>query len=199
MKDFLKLETENFRKKLNSKAIDIYKSIYPNCIYSRELDINKDRAYSIDATLIFSDGQKLTIQEKYRKYKYLTCKELQVSPPYPDFTQEYKNAVGTKYENLGEYFKLFAQLYFYGWANKKQTDFVRWCIIDIPKYKDFLQNKGIDNIGALKQNYRHGKATFYAIPINNIKHCFLHSNFDFEKPNRQKFIIDNSTKQHKLF
>lgn len=175
--EFNKLETEVFRKKLQNKAIEIYKSIYPDCTYSRELDINKDKQYSIDATLIFKDGQKLTLQEKFRKYDTLISPSLQIQPPYPDFTQEYKNGVGTKYENLGEYFKLFAQIYFYGWANKEETDFLRWVIIDIPKYKDLIQKKGIENLGVLMQNRKHGAASFYAIPIINLKECFLHTNF----------------------
>ena len=179
LKDFKTLPTEIFRKTLNHKAIEIYKSIYKGCEYSRELDINKDRHFSIDATIILQDGQKMTIQEKYRDNKYLRNKYLQELPPYPDFTQEYKNAVGTPFENEGEYFKLFAQLYFYGWVNSQKTDFKRWCIIDVVKYKDYIQKVGINNIGALKHNYKHGRASFYAIPIIKLKHCFLHSNFRF--------------------
>jgi hypothetical protein len=196
---FSNLATEKFRDGLNGKAIEIYKTIYKGCKYSRELDINKDKHFSIDATIILQDGQKMTIQEKYRDNKFLmngrlqecppypdftqeykNAVRLQECPPYPDFTQEYKNAVGTQFENEGEYFKLFAQLYFYGWANKSNTGFKRWCIIDVPKYKDFLQSEGIKKIGTLKNNSKHGKASFYAIPIFKLKDCFLYSNFNFK-------------------
>ena len=177
--NFNNLATEKFRGGLNGKAVEIYKTIYKGCKYSRELDINKDKHFSIDATIILKDGQKMTIQEKYRDNKFLINGRLQECPPYPDFTQEYKNAVGTQFENNGEYFKLFAQLYFYGWANKNNTGFKRWCIIDVPKYKDYIQKIGIEKLGSLKNNYKHGRASFYAIPIIKLKDCFLYSNFKF--------------------
>tara|TARA_R110000822_G_C15266728_1_gene488790 strand:+ start:798 stop:1355 length:558 start_codon:yes stop_codon:yes gene_type:complete len=178
---FEKLSTEQFRVKMQSKAIDIYKSVFDGCIYSRELDINKDKHFSIDATLTLSDGQKITIQEKFRNYDFLTNPRLQNRPPFPDFTQEYKNAEGTVYENDGEFFKLFAQLYFYGWADSGGTGFVRWCILDVAKYKNILFQKGIGNIGKKMNNKKHGKASFYAIPIYELKESFLFSNFNINK------------------
>ena len=179
--NFENLKTEKFRKKMQPYAISIYQSIFKNCKYSRQLDINKDKHYSIDATLILEDGQKITIQEKFRNFDCLVNKRLQDNPPFPDFTQEYKNAAGTKYEVDGEFFKLYAQLYFYGWANKNETGIIRWALIDIPKYKNLLFEKGIDNLGTKRFNSKHGKASFYTIPINLLEDCFLYTNFNFHK------------------
>ena len=60
-----------------------------------------------------------------------------------DFTQEFKNAVGTKHESNGEWFKLGAQLYFYGWASADETEFSKWVILDIAKYKILVEQAGL--------------------------------------------------------
>lgn len=178
---FAELKTEKFRQKMQPIAIELYKKIFHGCKYTREMDINKDKEYSIDATILLADGQKLTIQEKFRKYDFLINPKLQHCPPYPDFTQEYKNADGTVYESDGEFFKLYSHLYFYGWASPKQSRFVRWCIIDVAKYKEILFTQGIDNMGKKMHNQKHGKASFYAIPIVRIKDSIIYSNFNFNK------------------
>jgi len=67
-----------------------------------------------------------------------------------------------------------AQLYFYGWANVSETDFEKWALIDVAKYKMYVDDcGGLDKIGKLKFNNKHGKASFYAIPINKLTSCFV--------------------------
>ena len=178
-KSFSSLKTEQFRVKMRPYAINIYNSIWNNCTIDdlRENGVNVhilDKEFGIDTIANFNSGQWISIQEKYRKYRFYNTSYLQLSPPIPDFTQEYKNAEGTEYENNGEWFKLGAQLYFYGWANQDESDFIAWFLMDIPRYKMIIENNGgLQNIGKKMQNNFHGKASFYAIPCNKLKKAFL--------------------------
>lgn len=181
MKTFNQLSTELFRRSMQPYALRIYDSVFPECTYSRELDINKDKHFSIDATIITYKGQKITIQEKFRKSKFLTDFRLQEEPPFPDFTQEYMNAHGTEFQTEGEYFKLYSHLYFYGWANKEKAGFKKWILMDVLKYKQLLEENGIEKIGSLKRNNRHGKASFYAIPFYKLEKAIIKSNINWER------------------
>lgn len=181
---FHNLSTEQFRKHMQPFAWDIYKFIYPG---SHLVDIRTDsddvhildKYFAIDTLWTLSTGQWYSLQEKYRQNKYLTKSYFQTNPPYPDFTQEYMNAVGTPHESLGEWFRLGAQLYFYGWANAKEDGFDKWVILDIVKYKSLVERSGgLDKIGKLYQNGTHGKATFYAISIEKLKPAIL---LEFER------------------
>ena len=100
-----------------------------------------DRDLAIDKVLKLPDGATFTVQEKVRRH-YAT--------QYMDFTQEYLNGAGTEYENLGEWFKLNAQLYFYGWSNEEENAIPKWAIIDIVQYKRLVADAG-----GLDQNRRH--------------------------------------------
>ena len=111
-------------------------------------------------------GQWISIQEKYRKNYFLK--------KHGDFTQEFMNAAGTEHESPGEWFKLGAQLYFYGWATNDESDFEKWFIMDIPRYKFVVESAGgLHKLGRLCQNKEHGKASFYSIPIKHLLNCFL--------------------------
>lgn len=177
--NFNKLTTVSFQKKLRPSAIKIYQKIFLECnvIDLRENGVNVhilDKEFGIDSLIILKSGQWISIQEKYRENYLLHNQRLQVKPPYPDFTQEYKNAYKTKNEKDGEWFKLGAQLYFYGWSNKNNTDFEKWVLIDIPKYKLLVESKGgLDKVGQFKVNNKHGKAAFYAIPIIELSSTFI--------------------------
>ncbi len=168
---FSNLSTVKFQAKLKPHALNIYKNLFGDCklIDLRENGVKVhilDKEFGIDSLLTFKSGQWISIQEKYRHYYYWL--------KYHEFTQEFKNAAGTKYESNGEWFKLGAQLYFYGWANKDNTGFIDWVIIDILKYKLLVESVGgLSEIGTLYQNREHGKATFYAIPLENIKEAII--------------------------
>jgi hypothetical protein len=168
---FEDLETVKFQEKMKPAARRIYQRIFPGCeIEDLRADGVKvhvlDKEFGIDSLLNFKSGQWISIQEKYRKNRFLK---------YCDFTQEYMNGAGTQYEAPGEWFKLGAQLYFYGWANANETDFEKWCILDVPKYKLLVECAGgLEKIGRLVSNKKHGKASFYAIPIKKLRPCFLY-------------------------
>jgi len=172
MAEFKNLSTVEFQEKMKPAALKIYNKIFPGCRVEdlRESGVNVhilDKEFGIDALIYLNGNQWISIQEKYRRNAALK---------YMDFTQEYMNGVGTKYENPGEWFKLGAQLYFYGWSNKEENAFEKWALLDIVKYKLFVQSVGgLDKIGTLQQNKKHGSASFYAIPINILKRggCFI--------------------------
>ncbi|MBU1289911.1 hypothetical protein KKG85_01565, partial [Patescibacteria group bacterium] len=132
--DFSDLSTVKFQEKLKPYALEIYQNLFPGCYLQdlREEGVNVhilDKEFGIDSLIVLKSQQWISIQEKYRDYKFLITPYLQVEPPYPDFTQEFKNGYGTNYEQPGEWFKLGAQLYFYGWANETNTEFERWVLL----------------------------------------------------------------------
>jgi hypothetical protein len=163
----------------------IYQRLWPGC---RIKDLREhglkvhilDKEFGIDTLACFGSGQWISIQEKYRNHQCLSERRLQVEPPDPDFTQEYKNAAGTMYESPGEWFHLGAQLYFFGWANESETDFEKWVLIDIAKYKLLVEQAGgLHRLGILKRNRKHGKASFYAIPIRRLQSTWICTYRDF--------------------
>ncbi|MBT9139145.1 MAG: hypothetical protein DDT31_01726 [Syntrophomonadaceae bacterium] len=168
--NFNNLSTVRFQQKLKPAALNIYRRIFPGCELQdlREKGVKVhilDKELGIDSLLYLPSGQWISIQEKYRENEYLK---------YLDFTQEYMNAAGTPYEKPGEWFKLGAQLYFYGWANKEGSGFEKWVILDIAKYKILVEEAGgLSCLGQYKENARHGKASFYAIPILKLKPAFV--------------------------
>lgn len=176
---FSQLHTEQFRIKMRPHAIQIYCSIFPGSTIEdlREKGVKVhvlDKEFGIDALWHVPSGQWISIQEKYRKNQFLTSLHLRVNRACPDFTQEYKNAAGTPLETDGEWFKLGAQLYFYGWANAAETDFERWVILDVSRYKMTVERQGgLGAVGVLKRNDRHGKASFYAIPLERLHKAIL--------------------------
>ena len=129
-----------------------------------------DKELAIDTFLYFTDGTVLTLQEKTRRNFYLG--------KYGDiFTFEYYNDPHTKDE--GEWFKLAAQLYFYGFANEEQTGYTKYWLIDVPVLRSTLKNDvGIETLEKkyLRQNKPPAKANFFAIPFEIINpKCILRS------------------------
>ncbi len=173
--NFNNLSTVKFQEKMKPAAARIYKRIFKGCdIEDLRGDGFKvhvlDKEFGIDALLNLPSGQWISIQEKYRKHCFLK---------YGDFTQEYMNAVGTAQENKGEWFNLGAQLYFYGWVNEKETDFEKWFILDVFHYKAIVENAGgIEQMGTLRKNVKHGCASFYAIPIEELRSAIVITNIE---------------------
>lgn len=160
------LDTVTFQKQLKPAALQIYQKVFPDCKLEYLTDEHiLDKKFGIDILIHLKSGQWVSMQEKYRKHHYLR---------YMDFTQEYKNALGTDFENDGEWFHLASQLYFYGWSNKQETDFEKWFIMNTVKYKLLIESLGgIEKAGHLMKNSTHGKAAFYAIKISTIESCFI--------------------------
>ena len=173
---FNEMPEVKFQRGMKPAALSIYRRVFPGSRIEdlRETGVNVhilDQEFGIDALLHLSSGQWISIQEKYRRYRYLR---------YADFTMEYMNAVGTPFEGPGEWFKLGAQLYFYGWANETETDFEKWAIINIPEFKALVERKGgLEKMGSLKQNSRAGRASFYAIKMKDLRPAFFATYLDF--------------------
>ncbi len=167
---FSELSTVKFQQKMHPAAMRIYQRLFPGCRLEdlREEGVEVhilDKEFGIDSLINLPSGQWISIQEKYRSHDAIK---------YLDFTQEFMNGEGTAYESPGEWFKLGAQLYFYGWANSEETDFEKWILMDIAKYKILVERAGgLQNLGVKRKNHRHGRASFYAIPIKNLKDAIL--------------------------
>jgi len=181
---FENLQTVTFQEGLKAAAHRIYQKLFPGCfVEDLRADGFKvhvlDKEFGIDKRLYLGDNSWFTIQEKYRNHDFLVNENRQVDPPWPDFTQEYKNAAGTDFETPGEWFHLGAQLYFYGWANRAGDDFRKWVILDVVKYKQIVDaGGGLESIGKLYGNGRHGRATFYAIPLHRLMGAVIYRDSD---------------------
>lgn len=165
MSSFDDLSTEQFRKKLSPHLDVIYFDIFGE---HQEIDLRgsfSDKFLGADRVVCLPSGRRLVVQEKIRNHDALR---------WGDFTQEYKNGVGTPKETLGEWFRLCAHLYFYGWANEKQDGFQKWFVMDVRKYTRIVEAAGgLEQIGAYRLNYKHGRASFYAIPLFKIKGAII--------------------------
>ena len=158
-----------FEQKMRPPVEQIFEMQFPGCQiqYTREQEDLKqfDDLFAIDTILTLPSGQIITAQQKCRRHTN-----------FRDFTQEYMNAVGTPYEGKGEWFHLAAQLYFYGWANQNQDGFVAWALIDVVRYKMLVEESGgLERVGTLQQNRDHGRASFYAIPIETLRPALIGS------------------------
>jgi hypothetical protein len=158
---------KNFEEKMSMYIDDIYKKLFKEKLLeiyrsNRNTEIDEkilfmDINMAIDTTIRMTNGSILTFQEKTRKYKFKN---------YNDFTFEYYNDPKTKDE--GEWFKLAAQLYFYGYANEKEDGYYKYYFLNVTKLRTGLMRKftilELEN-NFLKQNKPPAKANFFAIPF----------------------------------
>ena len=179
-------QAKNFEEKMHPCINQIYESLFSKLLRiersNRETTTNSkilfmDKELAIDTFLYFKDGTILTLQEKSRTSEYLKI--------YEDFTFEYYNDPKTKEE--GEWFKLAAQLYFYGFANESETGYVKFYLLNVPKLRLFLKND--IGIKTLEEIYLHhnrppAKANFFAIPFKIIPdYCFMYKSYDHKLTN----------------
>ena len=162
-----------FEQRMRAPVEKVYQSFFPGCAvkYTREHDELRpfDDHFAIDAVLELRSGGIVTAQQKCRRYGYFL--------QYRDFTQEYMNAVGGTYESQGEWFHLGSQIYFYGWANQAEDGLVAWVLMDVLKYRMLVEDAGgLDKLGTLEKNRVHGRASFYAIPLEKLRRAFIGSN-----------------------
>jgi hypothetical protein len=181
---------KNFEEKMTPHINEIYNDLFKNKISKiiRNTNGNQDKELlfmdkylGIDTQIIFKDGSKITLQEKTRKYYYFQ--------KYNDFTFEYYN--DPKLKEQGEWFKLAAQLYFYGFSNEKETGYEKFYILDICKLRRFLTYRiGLKNLekNYLHQNIGSAKANFFHIPFDLLRKNKNIIEFENNKPE----IIDNS-------
>lgn len=170
MDRFKQLSTSVFQAAMRPLAIHVYEQTFPGC---KIVDLRSngpgahvlDQYYGIDTVIKLPCGAPITVQEKYRDFSALK---------YGDFTQEYKNAARTVNEANGEWFKLTAMLYFYGWAAENQAGFAKWIMLDVLKYKLLVaQAGGLERISKLQFNDRHGKASFYPIKLTFLEPAII--------------------------
>lgn len=159
----------------------VYRKIFPGCIIEDlRVDGTKvnvlDQEFGIDCKIHFPAPCHgfLTVQEKFRSHNDLSR--------FGDFTQEWMNAAGTARESQGEWFKLAAQLYFYGWSNATGDGFAKWLMLDVAKYRILVAKAGgllrLAQPPRLMHNNAHGRATFYGIPLWQLRDAALYSSHD---------------------
>ena len=167
---------KSFEESMTPHIDAIYRGLFSGLTEIRRSDRNTqtdakilfmDKELAIDTFLHFKDGTILTLQEKTRRREYAK---------YNDFTFEYYNDPRTKDE--GEWFKLAAQLYFYGYANGELDGYYKFWIVNIPKLRVFLKrNVGIKQLESkyLRSNKPPAKANFFAIPFSIIDNdCIMY-------------------------
>lgn len=167
---------KTFEEQMTKYIDEIYQSLFSdveNIIRSNrgkttdDITLLMDKELAIDTLVQFNDGTRLTFQEKTRNNYYLK---------YNDFTFEYYNDPHTK--EKGEWFKLTSQYYFYGYANKDNSGYEKFYVIEIPKLRLFLKDEiGISNLELkyLKYNTPPAKANFFVIPFDIIPdECFFY-------------------------
>lgn len=73
-----------------------------------------------------------------------------------------------------EWFKLNTQLFLYERSNQQAKAISKWAIIDIVQYKRLVVAVGgLDNMGKIQQNHRHGTVNFFVIPILKLEPSFI--------------------------
>ena len=160
-----------FEEKMTPFIDDIYRSVFGNRlveIYRSERGMENnsrvmfmDTELAIDTHLTFNNGSVLTFQEKSRNFNFLK---------YRDFTFEYYNDPNTG--DQGEWFKLAAQLYFYGYANQDETGYAAYWILNVAKLRTALLKRYTllqMEREFLRQNKPPAKASFFAIPLGLIE------------------------------
>ena len=163
-------QDRGFELRMRPAVLRVYEGLFPGCRVEFAQDDERlrqlDESFGIDAILRLPSGQILTTQQKSRRHEYLR---------YGDFTQEFRNAVGGENEGEGEWYYLASQLYLYGWSNQDETDFAAWILLDVVSYKLLVEKAGgLEKVGRLNQNLTHGRANFYAIPLDTLRPAILH-------------------------
>ena len=165
---------KEFEEKMSPCIDGIYKGLFSGlCKIDRSSTNNAknlmlDKDLAIDSILYFKDGTILTFQEKTRKNFYYQ--------KYNEFTFEYYNDQSKS--DLGEWFKLASQFYFYGFANTEEDAYSSYHILNVPNLRLFLKNEvGINELCSkrLRGNIPPNKANFFGIPFSMFpEKCILH-------------------------
>ena len=160
-------EYKNFEEKMTPYIDNIYVDVFgvkkDNIIRSKRDNYQDDRAlildkdFGVDTVLTLNNGTNITIQEKTRKFYY---------SKYNDFTFEYYN--DPRIKDPGEWFKLAAQLYFFGYANQDENGYYKYWLIDIFRLRLMLnQCYTLEQLESrfLQRNRPPAKANFFGIPF----------------------------------
>lgn len=185
---FSRLSTNGISLRCRTAVEDLYRRWWPECRINSTNGSKLDRRRAIDTVVRLSSGAIITLQEKVRESKFLNDPEFQVRPPQPDFTQEYMNAFGTNSEERGEWFHLFAHYYLYAWEGEPGY-LDEWVLLDVATYVSLVESRGdLDYLGVRRRNKKHGRASFYCIPISNLAPAVVKSS-----PGLRRFFGDVDT------
>jgi len=97
----------------------------------------------------------------------------------------------------GEWSKLAAQLYFYGWANSDEpTGFCLWYLLDVMKYQSIVESHGgLEEWGKekgwIRDNMKHGISQFVAIPMKFLAAAVCASHETTPEAMRQGRLFDH--------
>ncbi len=161
---------KEFEEKMRPLIDDIYRQIFGSKLIAiarsvrdsdNERTLFMDIELAIDTHLTFADGSVLTFQEKTLKNS---------KKRYQSFTFEYYN--DPKAKDRGEWFKLAAQLYYFGYANAQETGYDQWLVLDIAKLRtEMMKGFTIKEIEKkyLRTNRKPSKANFFAIPFTILR------------------------------
>lgn len=162
---------KDFEEKMQHKIDSIYRYVFDKKLVSikrskrgndsDEKTLFMDKELAIDTHLTFENGSVLTAQEKTLR----NCNK-----KFQQFTFEYYNDQSKN--ELGEWFKLAAQIYFFGYANETETNYSQFWILDVPKLRIGINDLiGIENLTKkyLRKNKPPAKANFFAIPFSEIE------------------------------
>ena len=148
-------EDTEFNLRMQPFADAIYRRIWRLEGIKRNLGkLDKDRG--IDVILMGKSGLTNALQEKFRRYKYRT---------YQQFTIEYKNNPLTN--EPGEFYKLAANYYFYGYSKEDGMGFYQWWIVNLNKFKDAYE-KGSIRPDEIMENKKHGHASFLCFNFDRL-------------------------------
>ncbi len=184
--EFSRKTTSQFEYAIRPDAWNVLRELYPSCKVRPVTKPNNpphplDKYCGIDTLLFLPCGGVVTVQEKYRENKFYTNPRFRVDPTCPDFTQNYRIAVGTEHEAGGEWFHLAAQLYFYAWATPSMDGLAAWLLMNVYDYVQLVEaSGGLNAIGELCNNDLHSCTSFYAIPVNTLRPAIIASYNLFE-------------------
>ena len=155
-KDFGGLPETKFHKEMEPMADQLYHDIWGPLQKLEHLSHSKvghphplDKDWAIDVILQTTGGLTITIQDKFRQYKYYK--------KYNQFTLEYENDPAT--HEPGEFFHLVANYYFYGFATINKQSFISWKVIDLNPFKECYRTGKIKEDG-IAYNKEKGRASF---------------------------------------
>ncbi|MBA7627605.1 hypothetical protein ES703_35072 [subsurface metagenome] len=150
---FNDLEETKFHREMEPIADQLYYDIWGPLQKLERLSHSRvgpphplDKDWAIDVILQTMGGLTITIQDKFRQYKYYR--------DYNQFTLEYENNPAT--HEPGEFFHLVANYYFYGFATIDKQSFISWKVIDLNPFKECYRVKAIveDGTGYNKKKSR---------------------------------------------
>ena len=103
-----------------------------------------DREYAIDVSIILpNNNSKITFQEKALSYNYYSFRTFTIEYLNNRFNKNIYHDNNKILEALeqGEWFKINADFYLTGYANKDHNKFIEYLIINLPKFKIWVEKE----------------------------------------------------------